>query len=250
MSETKIDETNLSIPKPKKMVSRSVTIALGIICIVLIALIAYFTVTGISAQNSYNNLKNQNNQLQTWLNGNETLLTQTKTWLTGNITLLNAQITQLQTWLSGNISAYNSYVSDHSYTNEQYQTLLNQITQLQTWLSGNITAYNNIISLNDSYPVAIDKTVEEGNGAYYTFTLSANYAGYVTINVDSSTVSGTWTEVSYTSHGVNYNQEITVNVGGTSAFPVLPSSSITIGVGNGLVVGSGATETVTITYYY
>jgi hypothetical protein len=48
-------------PPPKKMVSRSVAIALGIICILLIAVIAYFSITGISAQNSYNDLKNQNN---------------------------------------------------------------------------------------------------------------------------------------------------------------------------------------------
>jgi predicted PurR-regulated permease PerM len=51
------------------MVSRNVAVALGIVCIILVALIAYFTVTGISAQNSYNNLQNQNKQLQTWLDG-------------------------------------------------------------------------------------------------------------------------------------------------------------------------------------
>jgi hypothetical protein len=67
MSEIEPNDT-----EPKKMVSRSVAIALGIICIVLIALIAYFTVTGISAQNSYNDLQNQNQQLQTWLDRNIT----------------------------------------------------------------------------------------------------------------------------------------------------------------------------------
>ena len=68
----------MSEPKPKKIVSRSVAITLGTICIVLVALIAYFTVTGISATNSYNNLKDQNKQLQTWLDKNETLLNQTQ----------------------------------------------------------------------------------------------------------------------------------------------------------------------------
>jgi cell division protein FtsB len=62
----------------KKMVGRNVAMALGIVCIILMALIAYFTVTGISAQNSYNNLQDQNKQLQTWLDENETLLTQTQ----------------------------------------------------------------------------------------------------------------------------------------------------------------------------
>jgi hypothetical protein len=81
------------------MVRRSVAIALGIICILLTAFIAYFSITGISAQNSNNNLQNQNQQLQAWLNGNETLLNQTETWLDDNITYYNSQITNLQNQL-------------------------------------------------------------------------------------------------------------------------------------------------------
>jgi len=73
------------------MINRNIGIALGIICIILIALIAYFTVTGISATNSYNNLRNQNNNLQTWLDGNETLLSQTQ----ANNTNLQNQIDSL-----------------------------------------------------------------------------------------------------------------------------------------------------------
>lgn len=71
MSEAQTSGTN-----PKKMVSRKVAFALGLVCIVLIAFIAYFTITGISAQNSYTNLQNQNKQLQAWRDGNETLLNQ------------------------------------------------------------------------------------------------------------------------------------------------------------------------------
>ena len=52
----------------KKVVNRNIAIALGIICIILIALIAYFTVTGIPAQSSYNNLQDQNKQLQNQVN--------------------------------------------------------------------------------------------------------------------------------------------------------------------------------------
>jgi archaellum component FlaF (FlaF/FlaG flagellin family) len=83
-------------PPPKKVVSRNVAIAIGIICIILIALIAYFTITGISAQNSYNNLQNENKQLQTWLNGNETLLSQTQ----ANNTNLQNQMNDLMSILS------------------------------------------------------------------------------------------------------------------------------------------------------
>jgi uncharacterized coiled-coil protein SlyX len=115
----------------KKMVSRSVAIGLGIICIVLIAgvggAMAYYTVA-INGKNSTINSKdatinqldatiadqnntiasldanittltNEKNQLQTWLDGNETLLNLTEVWLNGNITYYNSQITNLQNQL-------------------------------------------------------------------------------------------------------------------------------------------------------
>lgn len=73
---SRMSEAQTSGTKPKKMVNRKLAFALGLVCIVLIAFIAYFTVTGISAQNSYTNLQNQNKQLRAWLDGNETLLNQ------------------------------------------------------------------------------------------------------------------------------------------------------------------------------
>ena len=104
--------------KPKKTVSRNVAIALGIICILLIAIIAYFSITGISAQNSYNTLQNQNKQLQTWLDRNETLLTQTQTWLSGNESLLSqmqANNTNLQKQLNALFSGTPDDYGDQIY---------------------------------------------------------------------------------------------------------------------------------------
>ena len=95
-----MNETKPSVMEPKKMISKNVAIALGIICIVLIALIAYFTATGILVQNSYNNLQNQNKQLQTWLDGNETLLNQTQV----NYTSLQNQMNNLTDIISLNKS--------------------------------------------------------------------------------------------------------------------------------------------------
>ena len=148
--------------KPKKMVGRSVAIALGIGCILLIAglggAMVYYTMTindkndkidSINAQlatiignntninateiiNQLNtnitNLTSENNQLQAWLDGNETLLNQTETWFDDNITYYNSQISSL---------------------NSQIANLQNQKNQLQTWLNGNITSYTSQInSLN------------------------------------------------------------------------------------------------------
>lgn len=110
--------------KPKKIMWKSVPIALGLICIVLIAFIAYFAVARISAQNSYNSIQNQNKQLQTWLAGNETWLNQTETWLIGNETLLQqAQVnnTNLQKqvdYLNSEIASYQNQI------NNMLQTLI------------------------------------------------------------------------------------------------------------------------------
>lgn len=264
MGETKVDEIKPCEPKPKKMVRRSMAIALGIICILLIAVIAFFSITGISAQNSYNNLQNQNNQLQAWLDGNETLLNQTQTWLADNITYYNSQIAnlqnqknQLQTWLSGNITSYETQIS----------TLNARITQLQTLLNGNITAYNsyvadhhhtdedytnfyNISNLADSTVWINDQTIGQPAGASTSWTESVNYAGYVSVLVQTSSVAGTHVRIIYSAYGVSFDQEIIVSVGGTAVFPILPSN-VTVEVGNGNnILEGGATETVTITYYY
>ena len=70
----------------KKVVSRNIAIALGIICIILaVSLVgAIADYTSIITTKDY-----QINQLQTWLSGNETLLNQTQKWLNGNKTLLS-----------------------------------------------------------------------------------------------------------------------------------------------------------------
>jgi len=104
--------------KPKKMVSRNVAIALGIICIILVACIAtiwvYYLVQDINKNQTITNLNNQvfndeseitnlqdqNKQLQVWLNANETVLNRTQTWLAGNESLLSLT----ETWLNGNVT--------------------------------------------------------------------------------------------------------------------------------------------------
>lgn len=84
----------------KRIVSKNVAVSLGIICILLVALIAYFTVTGISATSNYNNLQKKNEQLQVWLDGNESLVNQTQSEngiLADHIANQNNMISQLET---------------------------------------------------------------------------------------------------------------------------------------------------------
>jgi hypothetical protein len=257
MSETKVNETKPSETKPRKVVRRSVAVALGIVCIILVAGLGVMAYVSYSPTSGSSNatLQAKIDQLQTWLDGNKTLLNQTQTWLSGNVTsyeaqisTLNARITQLQTWLDGNITAHNDYVATHSYTNDQY----NAYVADHHHTDEDYANYYNIANLALSTVWVNDQTVSQPAGgigvSYTSWTESASYAGYVSVWVQSSSVSGTHVRVIYSSNGVNFDQEIVVSVGGTAVFPILPSS-VQVEVGNANLSG-GATETVTITYHY
>jgi predicted PurR-regulated permease PerM len=78
---------------------------------------------------------------------------------------------------------------------------------------------------------------------------SASYAGYVSVWVQTSTTSNTYVRVIYSSHDVYYDNQVSVGTHGIAVFPILPSSNIDIRIGNTNQT-NGATEIVTITYYY
>ena len=166
-----MNETRLSETKAKKMVSRNVAVVLGIVCVLLIAglgvAIGYYTMTinnkdttisdndmTISQLNAtitdqintiasldanITNLTNENNQLQAWLAGNITAYEI-------QISSLGGQINQLENSENSLQTTYNNYVSDHSYTNEQYQSLSNQLTTLQSEYASLQNQYANLES--------------------------------------------------------------------------------------------------------
>jgi hypothetical protein len=224
----------------KKMVSRNVAIALGIICILLVAVIAYFSITGISAQNSYNNLQNQNKQLQTWLDGNiSSFETQ--------VSSLNANITNLETWLSGNITAYNNYSDEHSHTNVEYQNLTTTIVNLEQ----QTTNLQNILDSDQSIVEVNNVTVSQAPDNYTSWYLYATWAGYISIKISNANVSLYYANLVYSFHGVyQYNaRPLDFGPSDTVNFLVPSFSYLYITVGNNNPVDV-ATETVTITYYY
>ena len=120
-----------------------------------------------------------------------------------------------------------------------------QITSLQNQISD----LTSIVNLAKSTVWVNNQIVNQPHNSYTFWTFSASYAGYVSVNVQTSTTDKTYVQVIYSSHGVSYNNQIGVGTGGKVVFPILPSSSIEIRVGNTNWI-SGATETVTITYYY
>lgn len=199
---------------------------LVIICVLLVAalggIIAYYTIT----------INDKNNQLNT-VNGQ---LNNLKSFIATN-------------WTSGNSTAdVNTIISD---LNKTINDIILYSTTDVVELNANITTLNGLLNLADSATWINNETVSEpaaGQGiAWHDWTFPASYAGYVTISVSSASPDS-WAHAEYSAYGLNYNNETNVGTNGTATFPILPSN-VTVGVGNGNL-GGGATQTVTITYYY
>ena len=151
--------------------------------------------------------------------------------------------------LVGAVANYTSIISgkDNTITslNSQIITKDNTISSLNSQLSD----LTDTVNLAKSTVWVSNDAVNQPAGSYIYWTRSASYAGYVSVNVQTSTTTNTYVRVIYSSHGVSYDNQIGVGTGGTAVFPILPASSIEIRVGNSNWF-DGASETVSITYYY
>ena len=142
-------------------------------------------------------------------------------------------------------TTYGSYVSSHAHTNSEYDSLSSQNTNLQNQLN-DLTSN---LKLEKSEVWVTSQTVSQTAGSYSSWTHSANYAGYVSVQVESSTTDKTYIRFLWNTPGIDYYKRIYVGVSGAGAFPVLPYSNLEVRVGNSNWF-DGATETVTITYHY
>jgi hypothetical protein len=214
--------------KKMKTSMRRSTLGLVIICVLLVAalggIIVYYTIA----------INDKNNQLNT----------------------VNSQLTSLKSFIALNWTGEtNSSVDVNTVISELNSTINDIILYSSTniaELDENITTLNGLLNLADSAIWVNNDTVSEPAGgvgiAWNNWTFSASYAGYVTIDVTSASA-GAWAQTVYSAYGVNYSNQTNVGINGTASFPILPSSNITVGVGNQNLSGE-ATQTVTITYYY
>jgi hypothetical protein len=102
-------------------------------------------------------------------------------------------------------------------------------------LQDQVQCLNRIVSLAQSEVLNRTMLLQPGGGNT-SWTFSASYAGFVSVEVVSfqftPIVNNVYARVVYTAYGVNYDDQIGLGKGGTAVFPVLPSSSIKIIVGN------------------
>lgn len=134
--------------------------------------------------------------------------------------------------------------------NRQISSLNSQITNLQniiTSLNETLTNLNDTVNLAKTKILVSTTIVSQPANHYYYWNITAKYAGYISVNVQSST-NNTYVEAVYSAYGVDYDNLKFVGTSGTMVFPILPAN-FQVRVGN-TNLASGANETVAIVYHY
>jgi hypothetical protein len=151
------------------------------------------------------------------------------------------------------VPTYHNYSSAHTISNSDYDSLNNSLKSYVSTHAYNNSEYYNlkgIADLDRTMTVVANLAVTVPAGGYHTESFPARYAGFVLVNITSSTTDQNYVEVSYSSQWLYYdNYVIIVGYRGISMFPVLPSDNIQVSVG-ATRSSSGANQTFTLTYYY
>jgi hypothetical protein len=197
-----------------------------------------------------------------WVYMSLTDVTSEKNTLQGQVNALSTDKANLQSQLSSLNTTYQNYESGHLHANSQYDALNAAYQNYTATHSYNNSAYNalkddrdyyyDVANLN-WYHVYNDRaTVYHAAGYYYSwydFTgVVTEYAGYLVVQVYTSTVASTYIRVIYSAYGVNFDWTFNVGGAGTATFPILPSDNLEVRVGNNY--GVAAQYDVSITFYY
>ena len=210
--------------QPQRAVGMTVVIALVTVIIVLAGSLGYLAFHQSSASNS-------SDQKIASLSAEISSEKSTITSLNSTISSLNSDVASLQSQMNSLNSTISSLTSEKA----------NLTTQL--------TALEQIIELGKSLVLEENYTVSQGPGSYSFSIFNVSYAGYIQIQVLSSTTANTYGIVIWSANGVSYDNSTAIGHSGSAYFPVLPAPRVEIGVGNSNSLTS-ATETVTITYWY
>jgi outer membrane murein-binding lipoprotein Lpp len=200
----------------RKIVSKAMVIALGLICIILAAgLVGAIAVYMPMVSNLESQIAEKNSTISS---------------LNLQVSSLNSQVLTLQT----DIEQLNSTIEDYKAAQEAFNS--------------EVELYLSIIYLNESGYLFADRIFAlAANTSDAIYEGNIMYAGCVSVSVES-TSNTTYVQVVYSSYGVNYNQNMTVGTGGSAVFPVLPGD-ITVAIGNTEPVDN-VTGTASATYRY
>lgn len=163
---------------------KDVTVALGVLCIILIT----------SSAILFN--EQQNAKI-----------------LEEQVSILNTQVTNLQ----NDVDNLNGAISEYEEQLSNYEQQIGDLTEKNN-------NYTNIIALKEIQMIFDNKTyTQNANTVTTLFNETVNYAGYFEIQV-TSTSDTTYLQTAYKHNNLNFNQTITVGTNGTAYFPILPGT--------------------------
>ena|SRR3990170_5628088 len=197
----------------RKVVGRTAVIVLGVICIVLSAGLIGVLAAYLPIANSISSLNSQ-------------------------IAAQNATITSQQQQIVALQNSLSQQTENQADKDAKIAELNNYAGELQNllWLNASSTLVQN---------QAVDLQANENVSVWNDVV---GYAGYMVVEVQSSS-NTTFANVVYsTAYGVNYDEKVVVGTGGVAAFPVLPGL-IDVRVGN-TETSSSVSATVTARYHY
>jgi prefoldin subunit 5 len=231
--------------QPQRAVGMTVVIALVTVIIVLAGSLGYLAFHQSSASSS-------SDQKIASLSAEISSEKSTITSLNSTISSLNSDVASLQSQmnsLNSTISSLNATKLSLQYQMNSLNSTISSLTSEKANLTTQLTALEQIIELGKSLVLEENYTVSQGPGSYSFSIFNVSYAGYIQIQVLSSTTANTYGIVIWSANGVSYDNSTAIGHSGSAYFPVLPAPRVEIGVGNSNSLTS-ATETVTITYWY
>lgn len=239
-----------------KQANSSVTIGLSILCVILLAstigtLIYYNnnpdqSSLGAQLEEAKQTITDLNNQilgLQTELANKSTQANDES----NQIATLQVKLANLNKTVTQLTDYYNSLMYVLNTENHDSAVALTEANNQKAALQAQVNNLRAITDLSMS-TTWVDQTVIQNAGSFTHWNHTAGYAGYLAVTL-TSTSTPIYVNIIYSSHGVNYNEQINMASTDTAYFPVLPSDYVEVIVGNGLASGTASIEVV-VTYYY
>jgi outer membrane murein-binding lipoprotein Lpp len=159
---------------------------------------------------------------------------------------LNSQMSSINFTKNTEISRLSGLVSSiNSSKTAEIDKLNSQVADLNS----KVTNLTRIVNLEETTVWVDHKILNQMQNQSHDWTFVSDHAGYVIIDVQSSTTDKTYVQLSYVANAVYYDSgRIFVGSFGWKAFPVVPGY-INFRVGN-TNLNEGATEMVTVTLHY
>jgi hypothetical protein len=214
----------------KKMVRRSVAVAIGIV-ILLIGIVGAASYYDPIVSDNNNTIRDKNSQIDS----------------------LNAQIY----YLNGQLNYFNSIANSLNNTVNNLKDIIGSLNQNLTNLQKIVNMqqstviYDGIVpnpSFFDGHPFPI----LQGNipdGSLDAPPIHTDYAGYIVVNIVNSTSNSTFVWYFYSSNGFTFNSTISIGSSGSVCFPILPTTTLSIFISNADHSNLNITR-VLVTYYY